>query len=184
MNDRLSMPEWQSLDWFTALNETTEQLNMCETFHTMHYLILLSLYQGIEERLSLFGGSCSLFNGRSQTLVPTGLAEDSEIVMPYAIGTTSNMQPGEKTVSQASCSPNPYAEYLIDRSKMGFRSQLNRRILMKAFATLSTALSVFHLRFNEDEIGRTPELDLIQKLLQKMRNRFGYFVKVGGASSS
>jgi hypothetical protein len=58
-------------------------------------------------------------------------------------------------------------EHSTIQPKVHPRSQLERRTIMKAFATLSVASSVMHLRFNEVEIGVSPELTLIHKQLHR-----------------
>ncbi|CAG8960031.1 hypothetical protein HYFRA_00013219 [Hymenoscyphus fraxineus] len=170
INDRLSTPAWQSHDPFTALNDTMEQLTMCEKFHTMYYLILLPLYQDVGERLSLYNGYSSLPSGHSEMMMPTGSIGNLNSLLTLNNRTTGNIElernADAKVHESSTVQPKIYP-----------RSQSERRIVMKAFATLSVASSVMHLRFNEVEIGASPELTLIHKKLHQLGEAFKQLAK-------
>ncbi|KAL3417344.1 hypothetical protein PVAG01_11344 [Phlyctema vagabunda] len=178
INDRLSTPAWQSQDPFTALNETMEQLTMCERFHTMYYLILLPLYQDVGERLSLYNGYTSLPSAHSETLMPAGLTGNLHSLMAVNNRTTSNIELERNADAKALRAPTTIIhEHSKVQAKVYPRSQLERRTIMKAFATLSVASSVMHLRFNEVEIGVSPELALIHKQLHQLGDTFKQLAK-------
>ncbi|CAG8971766.1 hypothetical protein HYALB_00001875 [Hymenoscyphus albidus] len=170
INDRLSTPAWQSHDPFTALNDTMEQLTMCEKFHTMYYLILLPLYQDVGERLSLYNGYSSLPSGHSETMMPTGSIGNLNSLLALNNRTTGNIELSRNAEAKVH-------EHSTVQPKICPRSQSERRIIMKAFATLSVASSVMHLRFNEIEIGASPELALIHKKLHQLGETFKQLAK-------